>query len=74
MNKGELIEEVTNQTGLTKRASGEAVTAITSVITDALARREKVTLVRFGTFKVTERKTRTGSPSRFHPCKDAGET
>ena len=60
MNKGELIEEVANQTGLTKRASGEAVTAITSVITDALARGEKVTLVGFGTFQIMQRKARRG--------------
>lgn len=74
MNKADLVEVVRTETGLTKRAAREAVDTATSVITDALARREKVTLVRFGTFKVTERKTRTGSPSRFHPCKDAGET
>jgi len=60
MNKAELVEEVTNRTGLTKKASREAVDAIASVITDALAREEKVTLVGFGTFEVMERKARTG--------------
>ena len=64
MNKAELVEEVTNQTGLTKRASREAVDAITSVITDALARGEKVTLVGFGTFQVGTRKARTGRNPR----------
>ena len=60
MNKGELVEEVVNQTGLTKKTSREAVDAITSVITDTFAREEKVTLVGFGTFKVKERKARRG--------------
>jgi len=60
MNKAQLVEEVVSQTGLTKRAAREAVDAATSVITDALARRDKVTLVGFGTFQVMERKARTG--------------
>ena len=60
MNKGELVEEVTNQTGLTKKTSREAVDAVISTITDSLAREEKVTLVGFGTFQVIRRKERTG--------------
>jgi DNA-binding protein HU-beta len=60
MNKAELVEEVSAEIGLTKKASREAVDAITSVITDTLARQEKVTLVGFGTFQVVERKARTG--------------
>ena len=60
MNKADLVEKVTNQTGLTKKASGEAIDAITSVISDALAREERVTLVGFGTFQVMERKARRG--------------
>ena len=60
MNKGELVEQVSNWTGLTKKASREAVDAIASVITDTLARGEKVTLVGFGTFKLVQRKARTG--------------
>ena len=58
MNKAELVEQVANQTGLIKKASRGAVDAITSVISDALVRGEKVTLVGFGTFQVVERKTR----------------
>ena len=60
MNKAQLVEEVVSQTGLTKKTSRETIDAISSVITDALARREKVTLVRFGTFRVMERKARRG--------------
>ena len=60
MNKAELVQEVANQTGLTRRISREAVDAITSAITDSLVREEKVTLVGFGTFQVMERKARRG--------------
>lgn len=64
MNKRELVGEVVNQTGLIKKTSREAIDAITSVITDALARAEKVTLVGFGTFRVRNRKARTGRNPR----------
>ena len=60
MNKAELVEQIANQTGLTKKTSREAVNAIISVITDSLSREEKVTLVGFGTFQVMERKARRG--------------
>ena len=60
MNKAELIEEVASQTGLTKRTSGEAVDAVASAISDCLAKGEKVTLVGFGTLRVTKRKARVG--------------
>jgi len=60
MNKAELVEEVADQTGLTKRTSREAVNAVISAITDSLAREERVTLVGFGTFQVMERKARVG--------------
>ena len=55
-----LTDGVTNYTGLTKTESREAVSAIISVITDSLARGERVTLVGFGTFQVGTRKARTG--------------
>lgn len=60
MNKADLVEEIANQVGLTKSASRETVGTITSVITDALARGEKVTLVGFGTFRVVNRRGRAG--------------
>jgi len=60
MNKAELVEEVANQTGLTRRTSREAVNAVISAITDSLTREEKVTLAGFGTFQVIERKARRG--------------
>jgi len=60
MNKADLVGELSNQTGLTKRTSREAVDVIISAITDSLAREERVTLVGFGTFQTMKRKARTG--------------
>jgi len=60
MNKADLVEKVASEVGLTKRASNEVIDAITSIVSDALSRGDKVTLVGFGTFQVMERKARRG--------------
>jgi len=60
MNKSELIAQVAEKTGLTKRAAGESVEAVLSTIEEALKRGEKVTLVGFGTFEVRNRAARKG--------------
>jgi len=60
MNKQELVAEVVRQTGQPNNASKDAVDVITSAIADSLARGEKVTLVGFGAFQVTQRKARNG--------------
>ena len=60
MNKAELVEEVVDQTGLTKNVAREAVDAVIFAITNCLAREEKVTLVGFGTFQARESKARRG--------------
>lgn len=60
MNKAELVEEVVRQTGLANRACKQTVDAVISTITDSLAKREKITLVGFGSFKVITRKSRRG--------------
>jgi len=44
MNKAELVEQVANQTGLTKKISREAIDAMISATVDPLAK-EEVTLV-----------------------------
>ena len=60
MNNAELIEKVASQSGLAKRTSGKAISALLSVISDCLVRGERVTLVGFGTFGVRQRKARIG--------------
>ena len=59
MNKGDLINEVA-QVVSTKKEAQEAVDCIFSSITKALEKGDTVTLVGFGTFKVTKRKARKG--------------
>ncbi len=56
MTKTELISAVADQTGCTKKSADEAVNAIVSIITDTLAKGDKVSIVGFGTFEVRDRK------------------
>ena len=60
MNKGELIEAVANATGSTKADAGRAIDATVEAITNALKKSDTVTLIGFGTFKVSKRAARTG--------------
>ena len=60
MNKGELIESVAKQSGLTKADSGKAVDAVLDAVTGSLMKGEKVTLPGFGTFSTSDRPARTG--------------
>ena len=60
MNKAELVEKVAAEVGLTKKDTNNVIDAITSVITNALSNKERVTLVGFGTFLVQSRKARRG--------------
>ena len=59
MNKGDLINEVAKVVS-TKKKAQEAVDCVLSSITKALKKGDTVTLVGFGTFKVTQRKARKG--------------
>ena len=64
MTKTELINEVANKTGLTKKDAEKAVSAVIESITDAMSMGDKVQLVGFGTFEVRERGARTGRDPR----------
>ena len=64
MNKSELIDAVAASAGLTKADAGRAIDATTAAITAALKGGDAVTLVGFGTFKVTQRAARTGRNPR----------
>ena len=59
MNKGNLVDEVAKVVG-TKKEAQAAVECVLSTITKALKKGDAVTLVGFGTFKVTKRKARMG--------------
>ena len=60
MNKTELVAEVSEKAGLTKRDAEAAVKAIVDSVTEALAKGDKVQLVGFGTFEVKKREARIG--------------
>lgn len=68
MNKGELIDAIAEKTSITKKDADTALTAALDVITEAVAKGKKVTLVGFGTFEARERKEREGrNPSTGKP-------
>jgi len=59
MNKADLIGEVTNVVDSKKQAQ-DAVDTVLSTITKALQSNDAVTLVGFGTFKISKRSARQG--------------
>ena len=59
MNKGDLINEVARVVS-TKKEARAAVDCVLSTISKAQKKRDTVTLIGFGTFKVGQRKARTG--------------
>jgi DNA-binding protein HU-beta len=60
MNKGDLINKVAESAGLTKGQAASALDAVLDSIEGALKDKDKVTLIGFGTFSVSERSARTG--------------
>ena len=60
MNKTELVAAVAAQAEISKKDAEKAVKALTDVIAGELVKGEKVQLVGFGTFEVSERAARTG--------------
>ena len=60
MNKSELIEQIAKRSGLPLAGSRKALDALLETVGEALASGDRVQLVGFGTFKVTERSAREG--------------
>ena len=60
MNKSELINHIATSAGLTKAQATAALQAFETSVIDTLANGGVVTLIGFGTFKVTDRAARTG--------------
>ena len=60
MNKGELVEKVAKECELSKAAAEQVLASVLGAITDAITAGEKVTLLGFGTFSVSERAAREG--------------
>ena len=60
MNKTELVAAMAEQTNLSKKDSEAALKAFIDVVSEELKKGEKVQLVGFGTFEVSERAAREG--------------
>ena len=84
MNKTELIAAVAEQAEISKKDSEKALKAFIDVVTEQLKKGDKVQLVGFGTFEVSERAAREGRnpqtgetmiiPARKTPKFKAGKT
>ena len=60
MNKTELINAIAEESGLSKADSKKALDAFVSTVIKTLKEGDKIALVGFGTFAVSERGERTG--------------
>ncbi|MGD6740012.1 HU family DNA-binding protein (plasmid) [Photobacterium leiognathi subsp. mandapamensis] len=60
MNKKDLVNHITEQADINKEQATAALNAIVESITSTLADGDDVSLVGFGTFKVTHRAARVG--------------
>ena len=60
MNKAELISAIAAESGLSKADSKKALEAFVSCVSQSLKDGDKVSLIGFGTFSVSERSERTG--------------
>lgn len=64
MNKADLIDKIAADASITKKAAGAALDSLIDNVTSALKKGQRVTLVGFGTFAVSERKARVGRNPR----------
>ena len=75
MNKTELVAAIAEKTDLPKKDAEKALKAFTDVVTEELKKGEKVQIVGFGTFEVSERAARegrnpqTGQTMKIEACK-----
>ena len=75
MNKTELIAAVAEQADISKKDAEKVLKAFVDVVTEEMKKGEKVQLVGFGTFEVSERAARegrnpqTGKTMKIEACK-----
>ncbi len=72
MNKADLVDRIASASGITKTQAGTALDSAVDAITGALKKGQRVTLVGFGTFSVSQRRARNGrNPQTGKPIKIA---
>jgi DNA-binding protein HU-beta len=59
MNKTELIDRIAESADISKRSAGDALQGFMQAVTETLEKGEKLSLIGFGTFSVSERSART---------------
>lgn len=64
MNKAELIDAIASESGLSKADSKKALDGFISATSKALKANDKISLVGFGSFSVSERAARVGRNPR----------
>ena len=75
MNKEELVQAITKQTKVTQKEATEVLNGLVATIQKAVAKKQKVTLVGFGTFEARKRAARTGrNPQTGKEIKIAAKT
>ena len=60
MNKAELVAVMAERAEISKKDAERALKAFTEVVAEEMKKGEKIQLVGFGTFEVSERAARTG--------------
>ncbi len=60
MNKGQLVDIVAKEHGLTKKETDAILSATLDIIKDTVAGGDRVTLVGFGSFELRQRQERMG--------------
>lgn len=60
MTKPELVSAMSEKTGVSKKDAAASIDAFVEIISDVLKHGDKLQLVDFGTFEVSERAARTG--------------
>ena len=60
MNKSELVDAIADNSGLSKADSKRALDGFTGAVEGALKKGDKVSLVGFGSFSISNRAARTG--------------
>jgi len=59
MNKTELINQIAESADISKKAAGDALQGFMKSVSDTMVKGDKLQLIGFGTFSVTERSART---------------
>ncbi len=72
MNKSELVSALASSTSLTQKDVTKVLDAFVSIVGETLKKGDDITLVGFGSFKVSHRQARTGrNPKTGAPLKIA---